>query len=492
MQQTLPSIKKWIKETDFYPQAGQGHLAYLSIPLRSVYYMKTLFGLHYSFWVSFIRDGYLEQFLSRDGMKHVYEYFLTHQKKNPHFIDTLEKQWQGLLVPLYRRLEHVADRKKLDVAGLVALYKDLGECGGKQWDALIFLDAFDADGADILHTILKENASQLGVLTYPSEMSYSQKEKLDLLNIAQHVCATGRKSAVLDAKSPSDLPDDVRSMLEAHQKSYYWYQNNYAHLVYLDVSFFLASLKKALQHDVVAEIQKIEQQFTGEIAKRDALIASLPEETKNLLIFFQKMAVLRDQRKATNCILCTNLRLIAEEIEHRLGLENGLLDSAFYWDIQRILIDKEHYVKELKQRAHGTAIVISEKYGFSVFTGDDVEALFALATHSFVKDVDHLTGKPACKGIVTGTVKVINKVEEFPLFNKGDILVSAMTRPEFLPLMEKAAAIVTDEGGITCHAAIVSRELGVPCIVGTEVATKVLKSGDRVEVDAERGIVKKV
>ena len=65
-----------------------------------------------------------------------------------------------------------------------------------------------------------------------------------------------------------------------------------------------------------------------------------------------------------------------------------------------------------------------------------------------------------------------------------------MTRPEFVHLMRTAKGIITDEGGIACHAAIVSRELGKPCIIGTKIATKVLKDGDLVEVDANKGIVK--
>ena len=79
---------------------------------------------------------------------------------------------------------------------------------------------------------------------------------------------------------------------------------------------------------------------------------------------------------------------------------------------------------------------------------------------------------------------------EVSVFDKGDILVTGMTRPEFLPLMEKAAAFVTDAGGILSHAAIVAREMRKPCVIGTHVATKVLKDGDVVEVDADKGIVK--
>lgn len=88
-------------------------------------------------------------------------------------------------------------------------------------------------------------------------------------------------------------------------------------------------------------------------------------------------------------------------------------------------------------------------------------------------------------------VAIPNKDSKEPdKVKEGDILVTFMTTPVFVPAMEKAAAIVTDEGGILCHAAIVSRELGIPCVIGTKIATKVLKDGDFVEVDANRGIIK--
>mgnify|MGYP001562085147 CR=1 FL=1 len=76
------------------------------------------------------------------------------------------------------------------------------------------------------------------------------------------------------------------------------------------------------------------------------------------------------------------------------------------------------------------------------------------------------------------------------MLKNGDILVTFMPAPSHISAMEKAAAFVTDEGGITCHAAIVAREMKKPCIIGTKIATKVLKDGDMVEVDANKGIVK--
>ncbi|MFA6227027.1 MAG: PEP-utilizing enzyme [Candidatus Paceibacterota bacterium] len=106
-----------------------------------------------------------------------------------------------------------------------------------------------------------------------------------------------------------------------------------------------------------------------------------------------------------------------------------------------------------------------------------------------------IKGTIACKGKVIGRVvkfswieKELNKKME--MMKEGDILVAGQTRPFLMPAIRKAGAIVTDEGGITCHAAIVSRELKIPCIIDTKIATKMLKDGDMVEVDANNGVVK--
>ena len=101
-----------------------------------------------------------------------------------------------------------------------------------------------------------------------------------------------------------------------------------------------------------------------------------------------------------------------------------------------------------------------------------------------------LKGTSAYYGKVTGRVKIIKGHHDMSKFSKGDILVTTMTDPDFVPIMAIAKAIITDNGGVLCHAALISRELKIPCIVATEIATKVLKDGDMVEVDADNGIVK--
>lgn len=116
--------------------------------------------------------------------------------------------------------------------------------------------------------------------------------------------------------------------------------------------------------------------------------------------------------------------------------------------------------------------------------------------HFFDISTKLIKGTVANKGIYTGRVKVVRTIfsdnisEEIKKVKKGDVLVAETTGPEMMIACEKAGAIITDEGGLTSHAAIVSRELGIPCIVGAKIATKVLNDGDLVEVDAENGFVK--
>ncbi|MDD4937647.1 MAG: phosphoenolpyruvate synthase [Candidatus Shapirobacteria bacterium] len=100
-----------------------------------------------------------------------------------------------------------------------------------------------------------------------------------------------------------------------------------------------------------------------------------------------------------------------------------------------------------------------------------------------------LTGEPASPGITTGVVTIIHSPKEIDQVQKGHILVTTMTTPDFVPAMKKVNGIITDKGGQTSHAAIVSRELGVPCVVGTKTATKDLKEGDIVTLNGATGQV---
>jgi pyruvate,water dikinase len=134
---------------------------------------------------------------------------------------------------------------------------------------------------------------------------------------------------------------------------------------------------------------------------------------------------------------------------------------------------------------------MADKLDMRVLSGESVKSYLDIISNLKSPEAEKdVKGFSAQKGIKTGRVRVISSINDVGIFKNGEVLIAKTTHPNYLSAMSKAVAIVTDEGGIASHAAITARELKIPCIVGTKIATRVLKDGDLVEVDAERGIVR--
>ena len=149
-------------------------------------------------------------------------------------------------------------------------------------------------------------------------------------------------------------------------------------------------------------------------------------------------------------------------------------------------------IAEVKRRKEG--FLLFEKDGrYVCLSADAVKPeLKKLGVFRAVeKKAASVKGVVGSRGHACGVAKIVRNVADLDKVKTGDVMVAITTHPDFVPAMPRACAIVTDEGGITSHAAIVSREFGIPCVVGTKTATKAFKDGDRVVVDAEKGFVKK-
>jgi phosphohistidine swiveling domain-containing protein len=174
-----------------------------------------------------------------------------------------------------------------------------------------------------------------------------------------------------------------------------------------------------------------------------------------------------------------------KELNKRSGVENVLL--CYYWEIGKFFDGVEIEKSVVSNRKDGYGLMITEQAIYDL----DLQSRTALKSgiENQIKLGNAIKGNVACRGFVKGRVRILHNTKQLNSFKEGEILVTAMTTPEYVPIMRLASAIVTDEGGISCHAAIVSRELKIPCVIGTKNATKVLKDGDIVEVDAGKGIV---
>ncbi|MBI4049530.1 MAG: hypothetical protein HY395_01800 [Candidatus Doudnabacteria bacterium] len=175
----------------------------------------------------------------------------------------------------------------------------------------------------------------------------------------------------------------------------------------------------------------------------------------------------------------------------RLGLSRYQVQFMLKGEVKDGLLRRKVDKKLLAQRLKHCAFY-TEKGFEEIYTGAMERKLLKTIATKVDKNIKEFTGQTAQSGYAKGTVKLIFRAKDTGKMNRGDILVSVATDPDIVSAMKKAGAIVTEQGGITSHAAIVSRELGIPCIIGTKIATKVLKDGDLVEVDANKGIVRKI
>ena len=187
------------------------------------------------------------------------------------------------------------------------------------------------------------------------------------------------------------------------------------------------------------------------------------------------------------------LRNFYDLIAFRIGIKKEELPHLISEEIIYALTGKKKIDKnEVEKRKIGYtfALISGETLIASGRDGKNIGDWIDTAINEVKTGTTEFNGQPASRGKTRGKVKIAMLPKDSYSLEEEEVLVCSMTGPDYVPAMKRACAVVTDEGGLLSHAAIMSREFGKPCIVGTKIATKVLKDGDIVEVDAENGIVK--
>lgn len=222
--------------------------------------------------------------------------------------------------------------------------------------------------------------------------------------------------------------------------------------------------------------------------------SKVPEEYQFLLDLSSDLAMLRQYCAEAFSYVAYMFRPLMEEMASISGISYEQLIHMLPSEISLCLQESsDPDLGLIKSRQEtGYAIIANGFNEIMVDNAREVNALKAALVPKPAPNIDSLSGHIASKGKAQGRARIFLVPQDMEKMEKGDILVTTMTTPDFVPLMQKASAIVTDIGGLLSHAAIVSREMGKPCIVGTGFATKIFKDDDLLEVDADKGIVKKV
>lgn len=333
-----------------------------------------------------------------------------------------------------------------------------------------------------LKRINPEKAEEyLEILSAPIKYSFFQKEEIELLKI----------SLIKDKK-------ELKKALKKHAQKYCWLLNSYGGNRVLTAKYFEEKLRNILKESSAQEKMKmIENNIKQSKLRKEGLAKKLKLDKEIILIYQQLSQSIwwQDLRKGYIWQMHYLWDKLLKEITKRTNFSFGELLWAWPNEVLKILqgqkVDKNRILSRKKYYAF-----YSEKGRIKHFYGQKVKDLIKIYLESFAgQQIKEFKGLIVSKGkegrIIKGKVKIItNPFKESNKMQKGDILVAGMTSPEFIVVIKKAKAIITDHGGMTCHAAIVSREMGIPCLVRTKIATKALHDNDIVEIDVDKSIVK--
>jgi len=338
----------------------------------------------------------------------------------------------------------------------------------------------------VLEEIEKDNSQfsseDFQAAVVPAKETFSAQEETDILEAGISIASAG-----------SSIEKETDDLL----KKYYWIPFGYDGPTTYDAAHYRGILDHLI-HQNSLESLKIQLE---KLRSRRNLVLGGQKETfdkyeiggkiRRLVDDLGTMMSMADDRKEHISYAQIAYDRLLERLSITLKIDKTLLK---YLDVSEMLgrfNDKE----EIARLANGRQELFLDGIENHRVVRDTSSKALEVKNLLHEDLSENIKGVVASKGDgikIKAPVKLLFVPEDMKKVEVGDIIVSPMTTPQFTSAVRKASAVITDEGGVTCHAAIISRELGIPCIIGTKIATKVLKDGDMIEVDANKGIIKKI
>lgn len=389
-------------------------------------------------------------------------------------------------------------------------FMDFIEKTGIKDDIKKILDEVDTENTDDLNYASKkireevESKEMLPELKEEIKNAYNQlcEEEGEQVYVAIRSSATaedlpeasfaGQQETFLNINSPDDVVEKVRecwSSLYTPRAIYYRVRHNFTHedvSIAVVVQKMINSEKSGVMftsHPVTGEKMCIVEAIFG---LGEAIVSGSVTPDSYTYDRNKKEVVESKVAKKNFMLVRKDGKTVEEELDDEKANEEVLSDEELREVFSLGEAIEEHYgwPQDVEWAIENGKVYITQSRPVTTIKegkeseGEEIEEGEVL-----------IKGLGAAPGVGVGEVKIVFGEKEVGKVKEGDILVTTMTSPDMVPAMQRASAIVTDEGGMTCHAAIVSRELGVPAIVGSSKGTKVLEDGAAVTVDGDRGVV---
>ncbi|MBI2548714.1 hypothetical protein HYW21_05175 [Candidatus Woesearchaeota archaeon] len=400
--------------------------------------------------------------------------------KDHQFLTPYYRQWQHYRKELqeYYTILNAADLSRCSEEEFLNYFMRFNELYLQEYAMPVITNSFAFFAENHLKELLGKHAEQYFIeLTHPSKPSFSSRCESSLLTITE-----GAKKQGLKSKA-------VQQMITLHVKQFHWVENNYERALFLGKEHVEHEVKKRFEK-AKGEQTKITQNYeTGNERKKEILDTLHASHELQLLVEFIDFFIhWQDDRKAACLEALYYQHEFLKEIVKRTSLPLEEVAATIYTEIPYLLNGKIDR-KMLQERWQHAVIFMTTDQKLHLYTNKEAALLTELVLPSPTQTTT-LQGTVASRGedtTIRGKARIILTIDRAKHMQDGDILVTSMTRPDMVPLMKKARAIITNEGGITCHAAVICRELHIPCIIGTKVGTKVLKDGNDIELDLKIG-----
>ncbi|MDO8482610.1 MAG: PEP-utilizing enzyme [bacterium] len=412
------------------------------------------------------------------NLEKILKKFYSFKEKTKKAIVKLHKKDLGELSSRELSELYVANR---DLAHQVTIYDQFGWLAEEYWkplmDEVIVRKLKIPKDSDEYHRVLF-------ALTVPEEISTTLEEKRAVL-----------KASIAVKKSPKVLTKEGEKLAEefgwmpvfAYGDA--WGAEHYSEELSKTVEKEFTVLEK--EYAVLAEYTAVRQKNIDDIVKKYKL------DSRDLQHFIDFGLALDGRNEAEYLVSYIGFYLVPlyHEIIRRLGVTVAELRKLFEKDIVACLAGMADVRKLLDAKGDIVGYGYDEEMRSRIeFNSAEARKLFD-HVESVVKSVqgnNELKGVCASRGKAIGKARIVPSPADNGKVQEGDILITHATTVDYLPAMKKAAAIITEVGGLTCHAAVVSREFGIPCVVALKNAMKNFKDGDMVEVDADKGLVRKL
>lgn len=417
------------------------------------------------------------------GERYLKEVIQTHQKLQAVLSDIGEAA--DSLIKFSRTLESLplSEMSKGEYLPLLKKYHDLHHA---LWSLGMIPNVLDLEN-DCMRVYLKQQLADVGLdendvekafqaLVVPRELSLAQKEERDMLRLAME----------------KQSPEAIQNHWETYRSIQFGWIGPDLSLDYFQ-DRYERLLKEGTTEQQLAEIEQAQKTAANERSKWLERL-ELSSKAEELFRLYEELLYRKTHRMDALFLSYSATQPLLKKIAKDYFLSLKQVYAVYIpWLIE--MIEKDEVDEERINALASYSVQYLKDGKLSLVIGDEARALVATIREVLPKapEVHELKGECGYPGeVVRGRVCIVNRAAEMSKFEDGDVLISNVTDPSLLPVMKRASAFVTNQGGLTCHAAIVARELKTPCVVGTKIATHAFKDGEMVEVDASKGTVKKI